>query len=58
VYAVSMLCVCDSEEHERGVHACYYDVAEPLKLQKSSQFPDEPAKIKGAQIHYGNAQTY
>jgi hypothetical protein len=27
--------------------------AELLKLQKSGQFPDEPAKIKGAQIYSG-----
>jgi hypothetical protein len=26
--------------------------AELLKLQKSSQFLDEPVRIKGAQIHY------
>jgi hypothetical protein len=27
--------------------------AELLKLQESGQFPDEPVKIKGAQIHSG-----
>jgi hypothetical protein len=29
-----------------------------LKLQKSGQFPDDPVKIKGTQIHYVNTQTY
>jgi hypothetical protein len=35
-------------------------IAQPelLKLQKSGQFPDEPVKIEGAQIHNVNAQTY
>ena len=32
--------------------------AELLKLQKSGQFPDEPVRIKGAQIHYVTSQTY
>jgi hypothetical protein len=27
--------------------------AELLKLQESGQFPDEPAKIKGAHVHSG-----
>jgi hypothetical protein len=31
---------------------------ELLKLQKSGQFPDEPVKITGAQMHYVNTQTY
>ena len=31
--------------------------AELLKLQKRGQFPDEPAKIEGAQIHGVDAQT-
>ena len=33
-------------------------LAELLKLQESGQFPDEPAKIKGAHIHHVNAQTH
>ena len=28
--------------------------AELLKLQKNGQFPNEPVRIKGAQIHYVN----
>jgi hypothetical protein len=32
--------------------------AELLKLQKCGQFPDEAVRIKGAQIHYVNAQMY
>ena len=32
--------------------------AELLKLQKSGQFPDDPTKIKGAQIHSVGALTY
>jgi hypothetical protein len=28
--------------------------AELLKLQKIGKFPDEPVRIKGAQIHYVN----
>jgi hypothetical protein len=28
--------------------------AELLKLQKNGQIPDEPVRIKGAQIHYVN----
>jgi hypothetical protein len=28
-----------------------------LSFEKSGQFPDEPVKIKGAQIHCVNAQT-
>ncbi len=32
--------------------------AELLKMQKSGQFPDEPVRIKGSQIHYVNDQTY
>ena len=31
--------------------------AELLKLQKSGQFPDEPVRIKGAQIHYVDSVT-
>jgi hypothetical protein len=33
-------------------------LAELLKLQESGQFPDEPVKIEGAQIHRGDGQTY
>jgi hypothetical protein len=29
----------------------WIEQAELLKLQKSGQFPDEPVRIKGAQIH-------
>ena len=29
-----------------------------LKLQKSGQFPDEPVRIKDAQIHYVDVQMY
>jgi hypothetical protein len=32
--------------------------SELLKLQKSGQLPDEPVRIKGAQIHHVNDQTY
>jgi len=32
--------------------------AELLKLQKGGQFPDEPVRIKGAQIHYVDTQMY
>jgi hypothetical protein len=34
------------------------DKTELLKLQKSGQFPDDPVKIKDAQIHDVNSQTY
>ena len=33
-------------------------LAELLKQQESGQFPDEPFKIEGAQIHSVGAQTY
>jgi hypothetical protein len=29
-----------------------------LTLQNIGQFPDEPVRIKGVQIHYVNTQTY
>jgi hypothetical protein len=32
--------------------------AELLKMQKIGQFPDEPVKIGGTQIHYVASQTY
>ena len=33
-------------------------IPELLKLQKSGQFPDDPVKIEGAQIHSEDTQTY
>jgi hypothetical protein len=32
-------------------------LAELLKLQEIGQFPDEPVKIEGAQIHHGDADV-
>ena len=31
---------------------------ELLKMQKNGQFPDDPVRIKGVQIHYVNGQTF
>ena len=41
-----------------GESGGWFALAELLKLQESGQFPDEPVKIEGAQIHHGDARTY
>jgi hypothetical protein len=43
---------------ESGTVHGWFVPAELLKLQKSGQFPDESVKIKDAEIHYVNTQTY
>ncbi len=52
-----MMGQCDSESIGSSSMLRVAQV-ELLKLQKSGQFPDEPVKIKGVQIHYVNTQTY
>ena len=40
-----------------GESESWLALAELLKLQESGQFPDEPVKIEGAQIHHGDAHV-